>query len=241
MSLENISQTEIPKTILTPIRRWNFLLFFFLILQIIGWYLALFYVGIDTEQGNVYRIIYVHVPVAWCAFFWVFFSATYGIATLLFPHKSEIFDRSSHTAIEIGTLFSALVLFTGSIWGRPTWGVWWDWDPRLTSSLVMFLVCCGHLVLRHFTPDLRTRRTVSAIVAILSAANVPVVYYSVNLWRSVHQPQTFVEKVQNTSQDISAVLFFNFIAMFLLSISIYKTRRQAISAKETLESARGDL
>ncbi|WP_161597635.1 cytochrome c biogenesis protein CcsA [Fluviispira multicolorata] len=236
MSLEN----EIPKEIIQPIKRWNYLLFIFIFFQIIGWYLALYHIGADTDQGNVYRIIFVHVPVAWCAFFWVFLSAFFAILTLLNPQKSEIFDRSSHTAIELGTLFSVLMLITGSVWGKPTWGVWWDWDPRLTSSLVMFLICCGYLVLRHFTPDIRTRRNIAAIVSILSAVNVPIVYYSVNLWRSVHQPQTFVEKAKNVSSDISIVLLFNFAAMFLLSIAIYKIRRQSISAKETLEYVRGE-
>ncbi len=235
-----IIENKIPIEITKPIKRWNYLLILFTLMQLIGWYLALFFIGTDTDQGNVYRIIFVHVPVAWCAFFWVFISAFFAILALIKPQRCEVFDRSSHTAIELGTLFSILMLITGSVWGKPTWGVWWDWDPRLTSSLVMFLVCCGYLVLRHFTPDLRTRRNVSAIVSILSAVNVPIVYYSVNLWRSVHQPQTFVEKSKNVSADITLVLFFNFVAMFLLSIAIYKIRRQAISAKETLEYVRGE-
>ncbi|MES2615039.1 MAG: cytochrome c biogenesis protein CcsA, partial [Bdellovibrionota bacterium] len=130
-------------------------------------------------------------------------------------------------------------LVTGSIWGKPTWGVWWDWDPRLTSSLVLFLMGCGYLLLRYFTPNLQARRKTSAIIAILGALNVPIVYYSVNLWRSLHQPQTFVEKSQNASADITFVLFFNFIVTFLFSIAIYKIRRQSISAVETLEEARG--
>jgi heme exporter protein C len=240
MKVENITHHKIPKEILKPIRRWNFFLILFSIIQILGWYFALFKIGTDTDQGNVYRIIFVHVPVAWCAFFWVFLSAIFAILTLVIPKKAEVFDRSSHSAIELGTLFSLLTLITGSVWGRPTWGVWWDWDPRLTSSLVMFLVCCGYLVLRHFTPDLKARRSVSAVISILGSVNVPIVYFSVNLWRSVHQPQTFVEKTQNASTDISLVLLFNYIAMFILSIAIYKIRRQSISAKETLESARGE-
>ena len=240
MKVDNITHHKIPKEILKPIRKWNFFLILFSMIQIVGWYLALFQVGTDTDQGNVYRIIFVHVPVAWCAFFWVFVSAIFAILTLIIPKKAEIFDRSSHSAIELGTLFSLLTLITGSVWGRPTWGVWWDWDPRLTSSLVMFLVCCGYLVLRHFTPDQKARRNVSAVISILGSINVPIVYFSVNLWRSVHQPQTFVEKTQNASTDISLVLLFNFIAMFILSIAVYKIRRQSISAKETLESARGE-
>nr|BFD33405.1 cytochrome c biogenesis protein CcsA [Pigmentibacter ruber] len=240
MNTKETLENKIPLSITKPILRWNIILSLFTIFQIFCWFLALFWVASDTDQGNVYRIIFVHVPVAWCAFFWVFTSAIFAFLVILKPKNAIIYDRSSYTSLELGTLFSFLTLISGSIWGRPTWGVWWDWDPRLTSSLVMFLVCCGYLILRHFTPDLKTKRNMSAIIAIISAVNVPIVYYSVNLWRSLHQPQTFVEKTQNASTDISLVLFLNFLAMFLLSISIYKIRRQAVSAKETLDLARGE-
>ena len=240
MNTKETLENKIPLSITKPILRWNVILSLFTIFQIFCWFLALFWVASDTDQGNVYRIIFVHVPVAWRVFFWVFTSAVFAFLVILKPKNAIIYDRSSYTSLELGTLFSFLTLISGSIWGRPTWGVWWDWDPRLTSSLVMFLVCCGYLILRHFTPDLKTKRNMSAIIAIISAVNVPIVYYSVNLWRSLHQPQTFVEKTQNASTDISLVLFLNFLAMFLLSIAIYKIRRQAVSAKETLDLARGE-
>lgn len=228
----------ISPSIIKPFRRWNFFLFIFAILQLLGWYFALFKIGADTDQGNVYRIIFIHVPIAWCAFFWFFFGALFGLFSIIFYKKSVSFDRSSHTGVELGVLFSFLVLVTGSLWGKPTWGVWWDWDPRLTSSLVLFLTGCGYLLLRYFTPNLQSKRKVSAIVSILSAINVPIVYFSVNLWRSLHQPQTFVQNSQNASKDITSVLFFNFIVSFLLSIAFYKIRRQAIAAEETLAESR---
>lgn len=240
MKAKNVTYYNIPKEIIKPIKRWNLFLILFSLFQLFGWYCALFQIGSDTDQGNIYRIIFVHVPVAWCAFFWIFLSAIFAILTLIIPKKAEIFDRSSHTAIEVGTIFSLLTLITGSIWGKATWGIWWDWDPRLTSSFVMFLVSCGYLILRYFTPDLKARRNVSAIVAIIGSVNVPIVYFSVNLWRSVHQPQTFVEKTNNASTDISMLLLFNYLTMFILSIVIYKIRRQSIAAKEILDIARGE-
>lgn len=239
MNSKSCLLNKIPKSISRPIKIWNVFFLVTFLFQIFAWYLALFQVGSDLDQGNVYRIIFVHVPVAWCAFFWVFYGALNGILGLVFQNKIDIFDRNSHTAVELGTLFAFLVLVTGSLWGRPTWGVWWDWDPRLTSSFVMFLVCCGYLVLRHFTPDIQAQRKTSAILAIINAVNVPIVYFSVNLWRSVHQPQTFVQSSKNASIDIVAILFVNLVALFLWSIAIYKIRRQSISAQETLEAARG--
>lgn len=231
----------IPKKISSPILRWNILFLIFVFFQLVGWYLALIKIGADTDQGNVYRIIFVHVPIAWCAFFWFFFGAFFGLLSLIINKKSIPFDRSSHCAMELGVLFSFLVLVTGSLWGKPTWGVWWDWDPRLTSSLVLFLMGCGYLLLRYFTPNLQSRRRVSAILAVLSALNVPIVYFSVNLWRSLHQPQTFVQNSPNASHDITFVLFYNFIATFLLSIAIYKIRRQSISATESLSELRSQI
>lgn len=222
-------------------RRGLIFFIFCVLLNLLGWYLALFLIGNDVDQGTVYRILFVHVPVAWCAFFWVFFGALFGVLTLLAkPEQMQKRDQAAHAAVELGAVFSFLVLATGSIWGKPTWGVWWDWDPRLTSSLVMWFVCCAYLVLRHFTPDVHACRQTSAVVAILNAINVPIVYLSVNLWRSLHQPQTFVQRTQNASSDITAVLLFNFVAMFLLSISIYHLRCQGLSIKETLDEFHGE-
>lgn len=227
-----------PKSMLRSIKMGNFFFISALLFQMFAWSLALYDIGADVDQGNVYRIIFVHVPVAWCAFFWIFFGALYGLLGLIFKKKIDIFDRSSHAAIELGTLFAALVLVTGSLWGRPTWGVWWDWDPRLTSSFVMFLVGAGYLITRHFTPDIRAKQQNSAVLAILSAVNVPIVYFSVNLWRSLHQPQTFLQNSKNASIDIVWMLGINLCALFLLSMAIYKIRRQSLSAQETLDALR---
>jgi heme exporter protein C len=203
-----------------------------------GWYKGLFWVGADTDQGQVYRIIYVHVPVAWNAFLWVIASAVFAGWGLLVREKIAARDLSSQAAIEVGTLFAALSLITGMIWGRPTWGVWWDWDPRLVSTLVMFLVCCGYHLLRSFTPDVRSRRVVAAGVAILAAVNVPLVYYSVNIWRSIHQPQTFTRGQTSASGDIVQTLFANVVAMTLLGYSLYRLRRGGLSVSLALDEAR---
>ncbi|NBX16377.1 MAG: transcriptional regulator [Proteobacteria bacterium] len=219
-------------------KRWSRLFVPALVLQLIAWWLGIFWVGTDKDQGDVYRIIFVHVPVAWCAFMWIILAAGFAVFGFVKKKSFEEMDRSAHAAINLGTVFSALALATGSIWGRPTWGVWWDWDPRLTSTLVMFLVCCAYHVLRSFTPDIQSRRNSGQIVAILAAVNVPIVYFSVNIWRSLHQPQTFVRRGGSASSDIGLVLFANLIAMILLTLVLYKMRRTAIAAQESLEAAR---
>ena len=219
-------------------RRWNKWLAPAVALQLFCWWLGLYWIGADKDQGEVFRIMFVHVPVAWCAFMWIILAAVFAIIGFVKKSTFEAMDRSSHAAIDLGTLFAALALATGSIWGRPTWGVWWDWDPRLTSTLVMFLVCCAYHVLRSFTPDIQARRNAGQITAILAAANVPIVYFSVNIWRSLHQPQTFVRKGGSASPDVGMVLMANLIAMILLTLVLYKIRRSAISAEESLEAAR---
>jgi heme exporter protein C len=220
------------------IRLTHILIISSFLFQIFAWYLALYGVAPDVEQGNIYRILFVHVPVAWCSFFWIFMGSVFGILSLIKQASCAQYDQKSHSAMELGALFSFLVLVTGSVWGRPTWGVWWDWDPRLTSSLVMFLMCCGYLVLRRFTPNIQAQRRTASIVSILAAVNVPVVYYSVNLWRSLHQPQSFSKNASTTSSDIALVLCINFIAMFFVSIALFRQRKQAIAAKEYLEISR---
>lgn len=227
-----------PNSVELSYKRWNKWLFPAAAIQLIGWWLGLFWIHADKDQGDVFRIMFVHVPVAWCAFMWILMGAIFAVYGFVKKTAFEEMDRSTHAAVDLGTLFAALALATGSIWGRPTWGVWWDWDPRLTSTLVMFLVCCAYHVLRSFTPDIQARRNAGQIIAILAALNVPIVYFSVNIWRSLHQPQTFVRKGGNASPDVGLVLLANVVAMIVLTIVIYKKRRAAITAEETLEAAR---
>lgn len=229
---------DIPKKILNPIRRWFFFFCAALFLVLSSWYVALFKVGTDVEQGQIYRILYVHVPIALCAFLWVSVSVMFGILYFFKNTHQARWDRGCHSATWNGTFFSFLVLATGSLWGRPTWGVWWDWDPRLTASLVMFLFCCAYLVLRTFAPDIHQQRKLGSFIAILNGLNVPLVYFSVNLWRSLHQPQTFLQQTRNSSLDIELTLLLCCTALFCLSFALYKIIRLAISAQENLQWAR---
>lgn len=228
------------ETLLRAARRDRWILLVAAVALAMGWAAGLFWVGADTDQGEVYRIIYVHVPVAWNSFLWVMVGAAFASWGLARRERLPSMDLSSQAALEVGTVFAALSLVTGMIWGRPTWGVWWDWDPRLVSTLVMFLVCMGYHLLRSFTPDARARRVVAAGVALLAALNVPIVYYSVNIWRSIHQPQTFSRSQTAASSDVVATLFFNVFAMIVLGYALYRVRRGGLSLSSALEQARQD-
>ena len=181
-----------------------FALLFFLVAQ--G--LAVINSPADRDMGHLQKIMYVHVPSAWLAF--VAFGVVL-VASILYIWKRDIkFDLFAASAAEIGTLFTALTIAQGSIWGRPTWGVWWTWDPRLTTTAILLLIFIGYVALRSFTEDEDRRARWSAAVGILGAINVPIVYYSVKWWRTIHQ-------VQSSPETTSAV----YVLGLLLSLAAF--------------------
>jgi heme exporter protein C len=142
----------------------------------------------ERDMGHLQKILYVHVPVAQNAFLAFLIVA---IASLLYLWKGkEHFDLLASSAAEVGFLFTGLTLILGSIWGRPTWGVWWAWEPRLTLTAVLFVIFAGYFALRGFVEDRDRRAQWSAAVGIIGALNVPIVYMSVRWWRTLHQIQS---------------------------------------------------
>ncbi len=151
-------------------------------------YWALFIAPPERMMGDVYRILFVHVSAAWMAMVLFFLSFVGSLGFLI--RKQPAWDRFSLSAAEIGVVLTGLVLCLGSLWGRPTWGVWWTWDPRLTTTLLLFIMYCGYLILRRLIEDPERRSKVAASVGLLIFLNVPIVYMSVKWWRSLHQVQS---------------------------------------------------
>lgn len=140
----------------------------------------------DYQQGETVRIMYVHVPAAWLAMFMYAIMSASALGTLVWRHP--LADVSQRAAAPIGMVFTLICLITGSIWGRPMWGVWWVWDARLTSVLVLFLMYCGILALwRAMEDPLRAARAV-AILTLVGFINVPIIKFSVDWWNTLHQP-----------------------------------------------------
>ena len=143
----------------------------------------------DAIQGDFYRILYIHVPSAWLAFLAFGVTALGSIGYLI--RRRRAWDRVAAASASVGVVFTALTLVTGSIWGRPVWGVWWDFgDARLMSTAIMFFVYLGYLALRRTVSDPETRARRSAVLGAVAVIQVPLVYFSVNLFRTLHQTQT---------------------------------------------------
>jgi len=184
------------------------------VLLIAGSYLGLFVAPPERHMGEVQRIMYVHVPSAKIAMLFYLLAFTLAIVSL-WTGKKRWDDRMTG-AIEVGVVLNALLLVQGSIWGRATWGVWWDWDVRLTTSLVMLLLFGGVLTLRGMAGSPERRRRWSAVATIIAFVDVPLVYFCVRWWRSLHQVQSSPETV-----DAAMVLplRLNFSGLLLIGLA----------------------
>ncbi|GAC1443286.1 MAG: cytochrome c biogenesis protein CcsA [Chloroflexota bacterium] len=159
-----------------------------LALLALGGYLGLMWSPPDVRQRDLVRIMYVHVPSAWTGYL-AFFVVL--IASVMYLWKKDLkWDRFAVASAELGVLFTALTLATGSTWGRPTWGVWWTWDPRLTTTAVLFVIYAGYLMLRALQPDPLARAKQAAVIGIIGFIDLPIVHMSVLWWRSLHQAPT---------------------------------------------------
>ena len=184
----------------------------------------------EAVQGNVQRIMYLHVPAvltAYLAFALVFL----GSVGYLLSRRAG-WDRLALSAAEPGVLFTGITIASGSIWGKPTWGTWWTWDARLTSTAVLFLVYVGYLLLRGMVDEPDRRARAAAVVGILGAANIPIVHFSVTWWRALHQPPTMLGPGSAPMPLwMWMVVVINFLA-FTLVLAYFLTRRMEIARLE---------
>src|SRR5712691_2604725 len=167
-------------------------------------WMALVWAPTDAVQGDVYRIIYVHVPSAWLAYlaFVVVFLASIGWLW----SRRPIFDAIAVSSAEIGVLFTGLALVAGSIWAKPTWGVWWTWEPRLITTAVMFVMYIGYLLLRGLSTDFTRRATRAAVLGVIFVIDVPLVHLSVLWANSLHQLPTVLRAGGSPALDSSMLL-----------------------------------
>ncbi len=150
-----------------------------------GLYVALVVAPVDATQGDAYRIIFVHVPAAWMAMLIYLVMAVWSAFALGF--NTRLSAMMAQALAPTGALMAALALWTGAFWGRPTWGTYWAWDARMTSTLILLFLYLGIIALRHSIEDPRRADRACALLALVGAVNVPIIYFSVQWWNTLHQ------------------------------------------------------
>ena len=173
----------------------------------------------EGDMGHLQKIMYVHVPAAWMTFLAFFVVLVFSVRYLWRRREND--DLIAASAAEVGAIFNGLTLMLGMIWGRPAWGVWWVWDARLTSTLVLFLIFVGYLALRAFVDDPDQKARWSAAVGGIGALNVPIVYMSVKWWRTLHQPPS-----SPATLDPAYTMGLRLNAIALLLVMIYFIRKR---------------
>lgn len=202
-----------------------------LALLLVGQYMGLFVSPREEHMGEVARILYVHVPAAWLALV-TFCFAFVGAAGFLATGRRG-FDHLVAASVEVGVVMTALLLTLGSIFARPTWGVWWVWDARLTSTAVMVVSFIGVMLLRALVLDPDRRAVWSAAATLLSFINIPIVYFSVRWWNTLHQLQSSPDTVDG---PMVLVLRLNAFAFLFLTIW-FVARRWRIEKRRALAEA----
>ena len=206
------------------------------ILVAIGHGMGLFVAPAEAMMGDVGRILYVHVPTAWIALLTFLVAFIAAIGTMLKDKASwEAFMAAS---VEVGVILNLLLLAQGSIWARPTWGVFWTWDPRLTTTAIMAVGFGVVLLLRSIIDDPERRRTISAIATIIAFVDVPIVYFSIKWWRTLHQDFSSPETV-----DMGMVLPLRIAAfgMLFLAAGFILIRSQRAFRQINADNAAPDL
>ena len=155
------------------------------LLAALGLYVAFFVAPTDAQQGEAYRIIFIHVPAAWMAMFAYLVMAGWCAASLIW--NTRLSAMMAQAIAPTGAMFSLVALWTGAFWGRPTWGTYWVWDARLTSTLILFFLYLGFIALRAAIDDPRRADRATALLALVGVINVPIIYFSVKWWNTLHQ------------------------------------------------------
>ena len=210
---------------------------FFLTLVIFGLIASLFVSPADYLQGDTVRIMYVHVPASWLALQIFAVMSICGFITLIF--KIRVFTLIAKSVAPIGFTFSLISLFTGSIWGQPTWGTFWTWDARLTSMLVLVIFYIIYIIIWKIIPKFNLAEKLTSIVSLIGLANLPIIKFSVEWWNTLHQPSTI--KLTESSTIHSTMLtplLIMFFAFLIFSIIIFLIRFKLESLNLKINSNR---
>ena len=181
----------------------------------LGLYVGFFVAPTDRQQGEAYRIIFIHVPAAWMSMFIYVVMACWAAAGLVF--NTRLSGMMASALAPTGALFTFVALWTGALWGKPTWGTWWVWDARLTSELILLFLYFGFIALQAAIEDPRRADRAGAIIALTGVVNIPIIYFSVQWWSTLHQGAS----VSFTSAPTMAATMFAGMMLMALSFWMY--------------------
>ena len=195
------------------------------ILTIVGMYIGFFVAPTDFQQGDAYRIIFLHVPAAWLSMFIYVVMAFWAGVGLAF--NTRLSSMMASALAPTGALFTFLALWTGALWGRPTWGAWWVWDARLTSELILLFLYIGFMALQAAIDDPRRADKAGAVLALVGVVNVPIIYFSVQWWNTLHQGSSINMR---SAPSMATIMLVGMLIMALalwaytIAIVLYRVR-----------------
>ena len=201
----------------------------FTVLTSAGLYIGFFVAPTDATQGEVYRVIFIHVPAAWMSMLLYLVMAFW--AAIGWAFKARLASMVARAIAPTGALFTFLALWTGALWGKPTWGTWWVWDARLTSELILLFLYLGFIGLTEAIDDLRRGDQAGALLAVVGAINVPIIYFSVKWWNTLHQgasvSMTAAPKMASTM--LTSMLLMTFACWaYAFAVVFMRTRAQIL-------------
>jgi heme exporter protein C len=216
-----------PQTFYPVAKKLSVIFFVFAaVLTIWGLYIGFFVAPTDFQQGESYRIIFIHVPAAWMSMFIYLVMAFWAGVGLIW--NTRLSSMMAHALAPTGAMMTFVALWTGALWGRPTWGTWWVWDARLTSELVLLFLYVGYIVLRSSIDDPRRGDRASAVLALVGVVNVPIIYFSVQWWNTLHQGAS-VSLTKSPSMASSMLLGMLLMAlafwMYSIAVSLVRVRK----------------
>ena len=191
----------------------------------VGLYISFFVAPTDYKQGEGYRIIFVHVPAAWMSMFIYLVMAAWSAIGLVF--NTRLSAMMARALAPTGAMFTFLALWTGAFWGKPMWGTWWVWDARLTSELILFFLYIGFMALTSAIDDPRRADRAGAILALVGVVNIPIIYYSVKWWNTLHQGATIrigEESSMGTTMLITMLIMALGFWMYSIAVALSRVR-----------------
>lgn len=198
------------------------------ILLVIGLYMSFFVAPTDYKQGEGYRIMFIHVPAAWMSMWIYVVMACFAAAGMIW--NTRLSSMMASSLAPTGAMFTFLALWTGALWGKPMWGAWWVWDARLTSELILLFLYVGFMALESAIDDPRRAARASGLLALVGVVNVPIIYYSVEWWNTLHQGSSIKVVAGGVETSMSEIMVWTLLVMtfacwfYAIAVSLTRVR-----------------